>query len=426
MARLRMEDVMAASIMQEHGRPLRAIARDMGVPESTLRYRVKRFREGAEDGRRRQPERCAPWDSVIMPWVERNILALKRPRPIKELHELLVCEHGYTGSYKSVVRYVRRRVPRPRLRSCRRAEVRPGTQGQADWFTVPVWVDELGGLVKLSAFVIALSFSRMWAVVWSTSQDMLSWIHCHNEALRRLGGVPLTIRIDNLKTGVSSGAGPTAVLNAGYESYARQMGYVIDPARAGKGSDKGKVERRGQDVKRIPVQAGDRFSTVAELQAVTDRRVLELSGRLLCPVTGKSIKESWQFELEHLHLLPQTLPEPFDVQVARTVQRDHLVNFEHRQYEVPTRYIGREVTVRGCAGEVRIYSRDGRLLRSYPRGTDCRILLDRTQDDFEGDDRVQSPTPFGRIARTILLDRSWEWEAASRPIDEYQALVGQR
>lgn len=77
---------MAASIMQEYGRPLRAIARDMGVPESTLRYRVKCFREGAEDGRKHQPERCAPWDSVIMPWIERNILARKRPRPIKELH----------------------------------------------------------------------------------------------------------------------------------------------------------------------------------------------------------------------------------------------------------------------------------------------------------------------------------------------------
>lgn len=76
MAKLRMEDVMAASIMQEHGRSIRAIARDMGVPESTLRYHVKRHREGAEDGRKRQPEACAPWHDVIMSWAEANRLHL--------------------------------------------------------------------------------------------------------------------------------------------------------------------------------------------------------------------------------------------------------------------------------------------------------------------------------------------------------------
>jgi len=288
---------------------------------------------------------------------------------------------------------------------------------------VPVHVDELGGRKKLYAFVMVLSFSRMWTVVWSRSQDMLSWIRCHNRAFERLGGIPLSARIDNLKTGVSSGAGPWAVINEGYADYASQVGFIVDPARARTGSDKGKVERRGRDVKRMPILDGDRFATLAELQRMTDERVESLSGELLCPVTGLSIRESWERELEHLTSLPFSFPEPFDVQVSRTVGRDCMVCFEGRQYEAPARYCGRALSVRGCAGEVRIFSGSGELLRIYPRGTDCRILVDRTRNDFDGDDRVIAPTPLGRLGREIVLERSWEWDAPRRSIDSYHDLV---
>jgi len=421
--RLRGKDVMAAAVMQEHGRSVRSLARDIGVDESTLRYRLKRHREGIEDGRRHQPEACSEWHEVIMSWIDVGA-DRRRPDPVKMLYEELVCEHGYTGSYKAVLRYVRRRVPRPPVRPCRRIEVRPGTQAQVDWFEVPVFAEDEGEVIKHYAFVMALSFSRMWAVVWSRSMDMAAWISCHNEAFRRLGGVPASIRIDNLRTGVSSGAGPWAVINDGYADYARQLGFVVDPARARTGSDKGKVERRGQDVKRIPLVAGERFRDLVDLQRVTDARVEELSGDLICPVTGLSIRQSHRREFEHLQALPLTLPGPFDVQVSRTVGRDCLVSFEGRQYEVPARYCQGSVTVRGCPGEVRIYSGDLKHLRSYPRGTSCRILLDRTIDDFEGDDRVTAPTPLGRLGREIVLPRSWEWDAPRRPIDDYHELIG--
>jgi transposase len=337
MSKLQGKDVMAASIMQEHGQSKRGIARVLGVDEHFLRTRLKRFREGVEDGRKRQPEACAPWRDVIMAWVEENVFKRERPYPIKALHELLVCEHGFTGTCKSVLRYVRRRTPKPRKRPCRRFESRPGTQGQVDRFHVMVWIEKLGGFVMIYAFVMVLSFSRKWAVVWSRSQDMLSWINCHNMAFEQLGGIPVSIRIDNLKTGVASGAGPWAVLNEGYKSYAYQAGFIVDPARPSKGSDKGKVERRGQDVKLIPLQNDDRFSSIEELQRVTDERVATLSGEFICPVTGLSIEESWRKERKHLSPLLFSFPEPFDVQVSRKANRELPVSFEGRQYEVPTR-----------------------------------------------------------------------------------------
>ena len=69
--------------------------------------------------------------------------------------------------------------------------------------------------------------------------------------------------------------------------------------------NKGKVERRGRDVKRIPVLSGERFATLAELQRVTDKRLSELCHELICPVTGKSIHDSRVMEQEY----PPPLPE---------------------------------------------------------------------------------------------------------------------
>ena len=116
-----------------------------------------------------------------------------------------------------------------------------------------------------------------------------------------------------------------------------------------------------------------------------------------------------------------TLPEPFDVQVARRVSDDCLVAFEGRQYQVPFTFVRRTVHVRGCPGTVEIRATDGRLLASYPRGTDCRLLLDQRHTEGPGDDRVMPPTPLGKLGRVIALERSWK--IPRRPIDTYLELV---
>jgi len=43
-----------------------------------------------------------------------------RPVSVQALHDWLVGEHGYQGSYKSVLRYVRAEFPQPKLRPFRR------------------------------------------------------------------------------------------------------------------------------------------------------------------------------------------------------------------------------------------------------------------------------------------------------------------
>lgn len=423
MAKLRERDLDVMDVLVEKGWSTRSVARELGVDESTLRYHRGRRGQGVQDGRCRQPEACAPWDAVIRSWIGEQEDGDQRPEAVRLLYEDLVARHGYEGSYKAVLRYVRRRMAVPRLRPIRRVETKPGAQAQVDWFErVPVHVEELGGPTELDALVVALSHSRMFAVMWALSRDLLWWLTGHNGAFTRLGGIPWTVRVDNVKTAVVWGAGPWGRLHEGYASYARQLGFVVNPCRPYKGSDKGKVERRGRDVRSFLADLKRIcFLRLEDLQMATDERIAVRARRLLCPVTGRTVFDSWQAEQEHLLSLPETLPEPFDVQVNRPVSDDCLVSFEGRQYEVPFTAMRRSVQVRGCAGTVEIFAADGDHLASYPRGTECRLLLDQRHAEGEGDERVMRPTPLGYVAQAIVLERSWE--VARRPIEDYLELV---
>ena len=70
MAKLRERDPVVMEMLRERGWSRRATVRELGVDESTLRYRIRRCEGKVEDGRRRQAEACAPWEGVIGPWLE--------------------------------------------------------------------------------------------------------------------------------------------------------------------------------------------------------------------------------------------------------------------------------------------------------------------------------------------------------------------
>ena len=415
---------MCAEELANH-KSIRDIASTFGVDESTLRYRLGRQRTGAVDGRSLQEEACAPFEPLVLEWIKEQE-GQKRPESVQVLYERLCVGHGYTGSYMSVYRFVKRRRKTPFSAPFRRVETKPGAQGQADWLQKKIYIHELGGETKISAFIMTLSHSRMWSVVWSRGENMLSWLTCHNRAFEFLGGIPSTVRIDNLKTGVASGCGVWSKINEGYASYARQMDFAPDPHRVRTPRDKGKAERRVQDVKILQVTEKDRFEDMEDLQETSRLRILARSRKLTCPVTGKSIYDSWDLEKQHLKPLPFSLPEPFDVQVSREVGRDCLVSFEGRRYSVPYRWAKRTVQVRGCASTVEFWGEE-KLICVFPRKTDCRLLVDQSHYEGTDSDTGKAPAPLGKIGREIVIPRSWEIEdAPRRSIDHYAELVGAR
>lgn len=414
--RLSQEEVVTIGVLAAKGKNHCEIARTLGVTEGTVRYHLRRQVEGARDRRADKPFKAEVLGGLIEAWMDEHE-GCKRPPNIRELYEHLVYEWGFEGSYRSVLRYVRRHWPKPKLRTWRRVETPPGAQSQTDWAEFPS-VAVRDNFESLSAFIMVLSHSRRPAIVWSRRKDQLSWLHCHNESFRRLQGVAAVNRIDNVKTAIASGAGPWGTIHPLYRAYARSVGFHIDACRPGQGQEKGKVEAKVRLSRLLIDPESRRWETLEELQSFTDERVARWSRRAVCPATGNTVEESWQAELERLADLP-ILPEPFDVVVTRPVHQDCMVRFEDRLYPVPFRYAGSSVEVRGCSCKVQILA-DGRVVREYPRHSQERILMDPSCWEGESTERVRAPQPLGKMGRR--LEEIYQMPVEQRPIDLYQAL----
>jgi len=398
--------------------PKREIARQLGVTEGTVRYHERRRAEGARDGRARQASKAAALAEAIEVWRAAHGDDA-RPVNVRELHEHLVASFGYEGSYRSVLRYVRGRYGRPKLRTYRRVETPPGAQAQTDWGEFPRVT--IGGEVeRVYSFVMALSYSRMPAIVWSPRKDQIAWLSCHNAAFAQLGGIPAVNRIDNEKTAMSRGAGSRGTVHPVYASYARTLRFHVDACQPREPQAKGKAEAKVKLARRLVSPSRRGYDSLEELQVDSDAKRIAWAKRAKCPSTGRSVYDSWMEEREHLAPLPDVLPEPFDLVVTRPVHTDCTVHFEGRQYPVPFRYVGRRVEVRGCAGRVQIVC-DEEVVREHPRHTDELVLSDPSCYEGESTDRVQAPPPLGRMGRK--LEELYATPVEQRPLDLYAALA---
>jgi DNA replication protein DnaC len=208
-------------------------------------------------------------------------------------------------------------------------------------------------------------------------------------------------RIDNLKTGIAWGCGAWGQINEHYRVYARTMGFHVDACEVRSPKQKGKTERRVGDCKGLDVQ-GQRFDGLAGLQTWTDLDRAARAIQRICPATGLSVAESWEAEKPFLRLLPELLPEPFDLVRTAPVHKDCTVHFDGRSYVVPFTHVGRDVEVRGCSGRVQIVDpQTAAVLISYPRHTQERILIDPACYEGPGTAGVLPPKPLGRMAKKL-------------------------
>ena len=417
MARLSREDRMTIEALSRRGQSNRELARLLGVTEGAVRYHRRRHAEAAVDGRGGQSQLAAGYHEAITAWLE--AAEEVTPSNAAALHAWLVAEHDYPGSLRSLQRYVRRAFPAPARRARRRVETPPGAQVQADWAVFPqVW---LGGTRRtLLAFLMQLSHSRAWALVWSERRDLLAWLAVHNAAFARLGGVAATVRIDNEKTAIVAGAGAWGTPHPVYRRYAETLRFHIDACAPRSPQAKGKIERRIRDGRLGASPYRQHWNTLAELQAATDAAVARLMARRTCPATGTAVAAAWADERAVLGALPDPLPEPFDVAVTRRVGADCTVVFEGRTYSVPFALIGRRVEVRGGAHDVQILC-DAAIVATHPRATRERIVLDPAHYEGPSTATVTAPVPLGRMGTRLAEIAAMTPQA--RPLDLYAALA---
>lgn len=415
MAGIDSEIRMTIKVLSEKGCSKAEMARLLGLPESNVRYHLKRMAAGAVDGRGLRPRKAGMLAEAIGYWMH---LQGDQAVSLAALHAWLVAEHDYRGSLRSVERYVRDVFPAPAKRARRRVETPPGAQAQADWAIFPR-MNVGGQLMELSAFHLTLGHSRHEAIVWSPRRTTLSWIGAHNGGFQRLGGIPAVVRIDNDTAAVARGAGAWGVLTQAYRRYALTVRFHVDLCPPRQPQAKGKVERRIRAQRFGIDPTREAWRDLTQLQAWTDEAMERDACRRRCPATGTSVMSAWDAERPLLAPLP-LLPDPFDAVATRPVGIDALVSFEGRQYSVPFRLVGSRVEVRGCADRVHVMH-EGHPVAVHERHTARRLVIDSAHYDGPSTATVVAPPPLGRMGRR--LEEIARMPVAHRPVDLYAALA---
>jgi transposase len=284
----------------------------------------------------------------------------------KQVWRLLREETELSVSYGTVKRYLRAEFQFGGPSVTVRLEVDPGSQAQVDFGYAGMMEDpETTKRRKAWAFVMTLSYSRHRFVRFVFRQDVGTWIDCHVRAFEFFGGLPASVVLDNLKSGVLKPDIYDPTLNRAYAELERHYGFVADPAKVANPKMKGKVERSVPTVRKH-LLAGRSFRHIHE---ANDRALKWAKEEIGMEIHGTTQRKPYEVFVKEEGPLLKALPqEPFECPTWKecTVHPDHHVVFDKSYYSLPTRYIGRKVWVRGGHRLVRFFL-DGELIKTHVR-----------------------------------------------------------
>ncbi len=360
------------------GESQRRIARDLGLARETVgKYRRLAAKQGLLSLDRPLPEESVlqtllqaqaqppQTPSTVEPYRELVEALLEQGVEMVAIHARLSQDHGYTGSYSSVRRFVSRRYPQvPQVTV--RVHSAPGEEAQVDFGTAgPLFDPRTGKVRRAYIFVATLSYSRHMYAELVFDQKVPTWIACHRHAFAFWGGVPRRLVPDNLKAAVKRAAVHDPVLGEAYRRMALHYGFLVSPTRPRTPRHKGKVESGVHYIKRNFL-AGREFIDADMGNRELKTWLVEIAGSR---VHGTTHQPPWR--LFHNHERPALLPLPdqsFSLVETKCVKvhPDCHITLAGSYYSVPYRYVGQTLEAHVYEQVVQIYDQL-ELVSTHPR-----------------------------------------------------------
>jgi transposase len=294
------------------------------------------------------PSDCEPFRETIE-------LDLRRGRNAMAIWQDLVTDHGFSGAYNSVKRFVRKlRGSSAQPEAVGIIITGPGEEAQVDYGDGPMVRDpQTGKHRRTRLFVMTLGYSRKAVRLLVFRSSTRTWAELHETAFRRLGGTCRAVVLDNLKEGVLTPDIYDPTLNPLFKDVLAHYGVVAMPCRVRDPDRKGKVERGVAHAQQTPLK-GKRFESLEEAQAYLDQWEARWADTRIHGTTKRQVAA--MFVEEKPFLLPLPL-EPFRYYQygERTVHLDGCVEVEAAYYSTPPSCrIGQKVKVQWDTLHVRI------------------------------------------------------------------------
>lgn len=233
----------------------------------------------------------------------------------------------------------------------------PGEEAQVDWFFMNH--EQLG---KLAGFTFILSYSRFAFAHLFNRHSFEFFIEGHINAFAALGGVPLALRYDNLKSVVIKRQ--PRIYNQAFLDFARFYGFDIRLCNPAAGNEKGRVERLIRSIRETFENTAEHHQTLKSLnQSLYDwidqknntvHRVTQVK-----PVDRKKDEKLKTLPIGSYHnklICPPKLPT-----------KTGLIVFDTNSYSVPDYLVRQNITLHVGTEKVEFFDGKGRQVACHPR-----------------------------------------------------------
>jgi transposase len=283
---------------------------------------------------------------------------------VRVTQKISLGEDGYRGSVYPVRRYLHRVRP-SRGRVYQEVIYEPGEAMQVDW-------GDCGRLLvgqtprRVSVFVAVLCYSRLCYIEFSLSQRKADFYRGVVHALEFFQGSPRKLIVDNLKAAVLNGSGRYACFHQDFLALCGH--FCLEPIACA---------ARDPESKGI-VEGGVRYVKGSALAGRGEELATWEDYGRLAPWWRERPIDRFQQERPQLRSLP-ALAFDTDEIVPLVVTSHARVRYEGNRYSVPPALVGKPVTLRANAGEVRIIDQSGGVTR-HPRCYERGRLIVRDED----------------------------------------------
>jgi len=352
-----------------NGESQRSIARELGVSRQT----VKKYCHGdTHPDERKLYERPSV---VITEEVEAFILSCfeedrqenlkKQKHTAKRIYDRLVTEKEFAGAYSTVrttVRDLKQEIVIP-PQCDMPLSFEPGEAIQIDWGEATVYLD--GEKTKLNTFCARLCYSCDIFVQVYKRANQESFLEAQQQMFEFFGGTPQRVIFDNAKVAVKEGFGLYAKPQDKYLSFSAHYAFKPDFCNPAKGNEKGLVENLVGYSRRNFLVPVPRIKSIDELNQKLIKSCLKYRQNHKIATRTHSVALMYQEELQMLNPIPRYL---FDTSKSKIAKVDDFstIRYDKNNYSVPTRYLRKNITVKGYANQVSMLY-EGAEIAAYPR-----------------------------------------------------------
>ena len=351
------------------GESIRSIAKSLKISRPT----VKKYCEGSTHPEIRKTYQREP--DVITDTIKAFILSCfkqdedenlkKQKHTAKKIYDRLVSEKDFNGSYSSVRTAVRnlkaeRTVP---PQSSVPLSYAPGEAVQIDWGEATVYID--GQKTKVHTFCGRLCYSCDMFVQAYKAANEESFLEAQQLMFDFFGGIPRRLIFDNAKVAVKEGFGIYARPQDKYLSFSSHYAFSLDFCNPARGNEKSLVENLVGYSRRNFLVPVPRVADMEELNRKLWNDCISYREKHKVEKRQNPVNVMYQEEVQCLNTIPKYRFDTSKTVIAK-VDDFSTVRYEKNNYSVSTKYLRKDVTIKGYANSICILH-EGSVIATYPR-----------------------------------------------------------